>query len=106
MPDQDTHHPKPGAGLLLGTLGIVCGDIGTSPIYIICESLKSAGVGAAQDPAAAGFGVLSMVVWTVLIVVTLKYVVLAMRADNDGEGGIVALIPSERVIELGTQVEL
>ena len=106
MPDQDTHHPKPGAGLLLGTLGIVCGDIGTSPIYTIRESFKSAGVGTALDPAAAVLGVLSMVVWTVLIVVTLKYVVLAMRADNDGEGGIVALIPSERVIELGTQVEL
>ena len=94
MPDQDTHHPKPGAGLLLGALGIVYGDIGTSPIYTIRESFKSAGVGTAPDPAAAVLGVLSMVVWTVLIVVTLKYVVLVMRADNDGEGGIVALISS------------
>ena len=93
--DQALPERKPGAALLLGALGIVYGDIGTSPIYTLRESFKSAGVGQAADPAAAQaaiLGVLSMVIWTVLIVVTLKYVVLVMRADNDGEGGIIALI--------------
>ena len=59
------------------------------------ESFKAAGLGDAADPAAAqaaALGVLSMVIWTVLIIVTFKYVVLVMRADNDGEGGIIALI--------------
>ncbi len=93
--DQAAHPRKAGAALLLGALGIVYGDIGTSPIYTLRESFKAAGIGDAADPAAAQaavLGVLSMVVWTVLIVVTFKYVVLVMRADNDGEGGIIALI--------------
>ncbi len=93
----DATPKKAGAALLLGALGIVYGDIGTSPIYTIRESFKAAGVGAATDPAAAEaavLGVLSLVIWTVLIVVTFKYVVLVMRADNDGEGGIIALIAS------------
>ncbi len=96
--DQDDHAPherKAGAALLLGALGIVYGDIGTSPIYTLRESFKAAGIGEMTDPAvaqAAALGVLSMVIWTVLIIVTFKYVVLVMRADNDGEGGIIALI--------------
>ena len=73
--------------LLLGALGVVFGDIGTSPIYTLRQCLASAGTG--QD---AILGCLSMIVWTVLIIVTLKYVMLVMRADNDGEGGIVALV--------------
>ena len=93
--DQALPERKPGTALLLGALGIVYGDIGTSPIYTLRESFKAAGVAQAADPAAAQaavLGVLSMVIWTVLVVVTFKYVVLVMRADNDGEGGIIALI--------------
>lgn len=61
--NQATHERKAGAALLLGTLGIVCGDIGISPIHILRESFKAAGVAAAPDPAAAQaavLGVLSM----------------------------------------------
>ena len=84
---------KPDSGrlppaLLVGALGVVYGDIGTSPIYTLRESFRSAG---GADPSTV-FGVLSLLIWTVLVVVTLKYVLLVMRADNDGEGGIMALM--------------
>ena len=76
------------AALLLGALGVVFGDIGTSPIYAFRESLKAAG-GASE---AAVFGVLSLVFWAIVLVVAIKYVVFVMRADNDGEGGTMALL--------------
>ena len=74
---------------MLGALGVVFGDIGTSPIYAFRESLKAAG--AASAPATV-FGVLSLVFWAVVLVVALKYVVFVMRADNHGEGGTMALL--------------
>jgi KUP system potassium uptake protein len=76
------------AALLLGALGVVFGDIGTSPIYAFRESLKAAG-GASE---AAVFGVLSLIFWAIVLVVAIKYVVFVMRADNDGEGGTMALL--------------
>jgi KUP system potassium uptake protein len=76
------------AALLLGALGVVFGDIGTSPIYAFRESLKAAG-GASE---AAVFGVLSLVFWAIILVVAIKYVVFVMRADNEGEGGTMALL--------------
>jgi KUP system potassium uptake protein len=76
------------AALLLGALGVVFGDIGTSPIYAFRESLKAAG-GASE---AAVFGVLSLVFWAIILVVAVKYVVFVMRADNEGEGGTMALL--------------
>ncbi|XYD11781.1 potassium transporter Kup [Methylobacterium sp. NMS12] len=75
--------------LLLGALGVVFGDIGTSPIYAFRESLKAAGDTAVE---ATVYGVLSMVFWAVLLIVALKYVVFVMRADNEGEGGTMSLI--------------
>ncbi|MGI4940799.1 MAG: KUP/HAK/KT family potassium transporter, partial [Janthinobacterium lividum] len=75
--------------LMLGALGVVFGDIGTSPIYAFRESLKAAGGASAQ---ATVFGVLSLVFWAVVLVVALKYVVFVMRADNQGEGGTMALL--------------
>ena len=75
--------------LMLGALGVVFGDIGTSPIYAFRESLKAAGGASAQ---ATVFGVLSLVFWAVVLVVALKYVVFVMRADNHGEGGTMALL--------------
>src|SRR3954469_17923012 len=77
------------AVLLLGALGVVFGDIGTSPIYAFRESLKAAG-GMGTEPTV--LGVLSLIFWAVVLVVALKYVVLVMRADNQGEGGTMALL--------------
>jgi KUP system potassium uptake protein len=73
----------------LGALGIVYGDIGTSPLYALKEATAAAG--GAGDPAAV-LGVLSLIFWSLLLVVTLKYVVLILRADNSGEGGILSLL--------------
>src|SRR5437660_142502 len=77
------------AMLLVGALGVVFGDIGTSPIYAFRESLRAAGAVEAQ---ATVLGILSLVFWAVVLVVALKYVVFVMRADNHGEGGTMALI--------------
>jgi KUP system potassium uptake protein len=78
------------APTLIGALGIVYGDIGTSPLYAFKESLHAAGGGAGQ--AAGILGVLSLIFWSLLTLVTLKYVVLLLRADNAGEGGILSLV--------------
>ena len=82
---------KPARGriaiLSLTALGVVYGDIGTSPLYAFREAL--AGVEPDVD---AVLGILSMIVWSLTIVVTLKYLLLLMRADNNGEGGILALL--------------
>ena len=74
--------------LVLGALGVVYGDIGTSPIYTLRECLKAAGGGNASEVV---LGLLSLVFWALMIVVTTKYVLFVMRADNDGAGGIMAL---------------
>jgi KUP system potassium uptake protein len=76
--------------LALGAIGVVFGDIGTSPLYALKESF----VGhhpLAVDPAHL-FGVLSLVFWTMMLIVTIKYVFIILRADNDGEGGSLALL--------------
>ena len=73
---------------VVGATGIVYGDIGTSPLYALEESLKAAGT----PDAAAVLGVLSLIFWSLAISVTIKYVVIMMRADNEGEGGILALL--------------
>jgi len=76
--------------VLLAALGVVFGDIGTSPLYALRESLSGElGAGVGRD---AVFGVLSMIFWAVTLVVSVKYVALVLRADNDGEGGILALL--------------
>ena len=75
--------------LWLGAIGVVFGDIGTSPLYAMREALAHAG---RVDPHLAVFGVVSLVFWALTLVVTLKYVVIVMRADNGGEGGTLALM--------------
>jgi KUP system potassium uptake protein len=75
--------------LLIGALGIVYGDIGTSPIYTLRECLR--GSGQTADTATI-LGLLSLIFWSLVIVVTVKYVLIVMRADNHGEGGIMALL--------------
>lgn len=79
------------ASLLLGALGVVYGDIGTSPLYAFKESLKAAGsTGASLETSV--FGVTSLITWSLILVVTIKYLTFVMRADNQGEGGIMALL--------------
>lgn len=82
--------PLPSTSLLIAALGIVYGDIGTSPLYAFRESV---GVvqGAGVSPAEV-LGLLSMIFWTVTLVVSVKYVLIVMRAGNGGEGGILALL--------------
>ena len=76
--------------VLLAALGVVYGDIGTSPLYAFKESL--AGQHGAGVAPADVYGVLSMIFWAITLVVSIKYVLLVLRADNDGEGGILALL--------------
>ena len=78
--------------LLLGALGVVYGDIGTSPLYAFKEAVRAAsGHGALPAPAAVT-GAVSLILWALILIVSLKYAVLILRADNRGEGGIVAML--------------
>jgi KUP system potassium uptake protein len=77
--------------LAFATLGVVYGDIGTSPLYAMREALHPV-VAAGGDLRLAVLGVVSLLIWALLIVVTLKYVIMLMRADNRGEGGILSLV--------------
>ncbi len=78
------------AGLVAGAIGVVFGDIGTSPLYTLREAFSGHyGLVADHDTV---LGVLSLVFWALTVVVTVKYVTIIMRADNDGEGGIMALM--------------
>jgi KUP system potassium uptake protein len=78
------------AALSLGALGVVFGDIGTSPLYTLKECLLAAGGAEAQ--VADLFGILSLMFWSLIMVVTVKYLCFVMRADHHGEGGIFALL--------------
>ena len=77
--------------LALAALGVVFGDIGTSPLYAL-QTVFSAEHNAVQPSREDVFGVISMVFWAITIVVSYGYVFLVMRADNDGEGGILSLV--------------
>jgi KUP system potassium uptake protein len=77
-------------GLALGALGVVFGDIGTSPLYAL-QTVFSIDNGAVHPTSGDVLGVISLVFWSITIVVSIKYVLFILRADNDGEGGILAL---------------
>ena len=79
------------AALTLGALGVVFGDIGTSPLYAI-QAVFNADGGAVKPTETDVYGVLSLVVWSLTLVVSVKFVLFIMRADNDGEGGVMALV--------------
>ena len=93
--DEETEpeHQRHGAlgGLALAALGVVFGDIGTSPLYAL-KTVFSIEHNVVQPTHADVYGVISMVFWTLTIIVSFKYIFLVMRADNDGEGGILALV--------------
>jgi KUP system potassium uptake protein len=82
------HHGALGA-MAIGALGVVYGDIGTSPLYTFKTAIEWAG---GEATPAVALGILSLVVWTLIITTSLKYVAIVMRVDNDGEGGILALM--------------
>ncbi|HTD85788.1 MAG TPA: KUP/HAK/KT family potassium transporter [Candidatus Binatia bacterium] len=75
----------------LGALGVVYGDIGTSPLYALKEAAKAAAHGGAL-PDGAIFGIVSLILWALILIISAKYALLILRADNRGEGGIVALL--------------
>src|SRR6266849_5757746 len=91
--------------LTVGSIGVVYGDIGTSPLYALREAvLASIEPGGTVNPAAV-FGVLSLILWALIITVTLKYVIVLLRADNHGEGGTLALMAlAQRALRRGGNV--
>ncbi len=96
-------HDKVGlSGLVVGAIGVVFGDIGTSPLYTLKEAFSPHfGLIANHDTV---LGVLSLVFWALMIVVTTKYVAIIMRADNNGEGGIMALMAlAQRTLPKGSK---
>src|SRR5712671_3943630 len=91
MPDQDSRERRTSqAALTLLALGVVFGDIGTSPLYAVKETFSpDHGIPLTPENVLGG---LSTIFWSLMVIVSIKYVVLIMRADNRGEGGIMALI--------------
>jgi len=98
-------HPKTGFwALTIGSIGVVYGDIGTSPLYAFREAIVAATKGGEVTNTAV-LGVLSLIFWALIIVVTLKYVVLLLRADNNGEGGTLTLMAlAQRALGRSTPV--
>ncbi len=82
-------------GLAIGSIGVVYGDIGTSPIYAFREAIKATGAEQAATSDAV-FGVLSLILWALIFIVTFKYVFVLLRADNNGEGGTLTLMALAR----------
>lgn len=88
---SETHSRPAGKfALILGALGVAFGDIGTSPLYAI-QTVFSVDHNAVEPTSGDVYGVLSLVFWAVTLIVTLKYILFILRADNDGEGGVLAL---------------
>jgi KUP system potassium uptake protein len=77
------------AALLVGAIGVVYGDIGTSPLYALRESLH---LGHVEPTPANILGIVSLIFWSLMIIISVKYLLVVMRADNHGEGGILALM--------------
>ncbi len=91
--DTSQNHSKSGFWpLFIGCIGVVYGDIGTSPLYAFREAMLAAGAAHNGVQRADVIGILSLILWSLMIIVTLKYVVILLRADNDGEGGTLSLM--------------
>jgi KUP system potassium uptake protein len=99
----DAHSTAGFKALMLGSIGVVYGDIGTSPLYALREAVTAAGAGADGGATMqAVLGVLSLILWALIVVVTLKYVLILLRADNHGEGGTLALMAlAQRAVNSG-----
>src|SRR5260370_22077197 len=88
--------------LVIGCIGVVYGDIGTSPLYALREAVVAAGGSSGVVDTRAVLGVVSLILWALIIVVTLKYVLILLRADNHGEGGTLALMAlAQRAVSHG-----
>ncbi len=86
----DSHHHAPLPVLVIAAIGVVFGDIGTSPLYALKECFSPEhGIPFSES---AVLGIISMIFWALLLVVTLKYVAFVLRADNQGEGGVLSLM--------------
>ncbi len=92
--------PVPAVGMLLAVLGVVYGDIGTSPLYAFKASMQL--FGGVPVATAEIMGILSLIFWSLVLIVTVKYVMLIMHADNRGEGGILALMALAQRVSVGT----
>ncbi len=91
-PVASIHARKAAPILALGALGVVYGDIGTSPLYALREAAKAAAGGAGGMTHAAVIAATSAVIWALIVIVAIKYALLILRADNRGEGGIMAML--------------
>ncbi len=93
-PGLSSHGAKPQSFYLLalGSIGVVYGDIGTSPLYALREAVKAALNGDKVVSEPIVFGVLSLIIWALMLIVTLKYVLVLLNADNKGEGGTLSLM--------------
>ncbi len=89
-PAHPAAHSAGAIGLAVGALGVVFGDIGTSPLYAL-QTVFSIDHGAVHPTSRDVYGVISLVFWSITLIVSVKYVVFVLRADNDGEGGVMAL---------------
>ncbi|MDR3535184.1 MAG: potassium transporter Kup [Acetobacteraceae bacterium] len=97
---ETLHKRKPAIGMLLAVLGVVYGDIGTSPLYAFKASLQF--FDGLPVTSVEVLGILSLIFWSLVLIVTVKYVTLVMHADNHGEGGILALMALAQRVSVGT----
>lgn len=95
LADTDEPQKETYRVLILGALGVVYGDIGTSPIYAFREALHAASTDGSLIRADV-LGIISMIFWALTVIVTIKYILFVLRADNDGEGGILSLMALAR----------
>src|SRR5690349_20783937 len=96
--DADASRAVGKTALVVGALGVVFGDIGTSPIYTIQTAFNPSDPHPIQASLQSVYGIVSLIFWSVTLIVTVKYVGLVMKADNQGEGGMMALISQIRGI--------
>ena len=89
---EDAHSPRSLLALTVGSIGVVYGDIGTSPLYAFHEAVVAAVGGAHAVSEGPVLGAVSLILWALIVIVTLKYVVLLLYADNNGEGGTLTLM--------------
>src|SRR5258708_9239624 len=92
-------------GLTIGSIGVVYGDIGTSPLYELREAVLASIEPGSSATSEGVFGVLSLILWALIVTVTMKYVIVLLRADNHGEGGTLALMAlAQRALRKGGNV--